>query len=195
MNYNKLYQRFIESRSKPIGYCERHHIIPKSLGGSDNSNNIIKLTAREHYIAHLILVRIYGSKMRLALWRLVNHPSHRLRVPARVYEKIKLKWREARRQEQKNYFKNNPRQRDRWIKLNLDGNQKAWNDPVKKAQRIKSITDSKVSTEWKSRMKPIYLAAWQRRKATPEYQLERIKRSQSAKLMWLRRKIQSRSRI
>jgi len=188
MNYNKLYSRFIESRTSPIGYCERHHIIPKSLGGSNETINIIKLTAREHYIAHLILARIHGAKMYLALWRLVNHPRHKIRLSSRKYEQIKLQWRKSRSKEQINYFKNNPRQKNKWIKLNRNGNQKAWDDPVKKAKRIKSITDSLSSIEYKSRMKPIYLAAWQRRKATPEYQLERIKRSHSAKLMWLRRK-------
>ena len=47
-------------------YCEAHHIIPKCLGGSDDKTNIILLTAREHYIAHLLLRRIYPGTYSLA---------------------------------------------------------------------------------------------------------------------------------
>lgn len=36
-------------------YHERHHIIPKCCGGSDNEENLIDLFAREHFIAHKLL--------------------------------------------------------------------------------------------------------------------------------------------
>lgn len=36
-------------------YCERHHIIPKCLGGDNNEDNLIDLYAREHFIAHKLL--------------------------------------------------------------------------------------------------------------------------------------------
>lgn len=42
-------------------YFETHHIVPKSLGGTDDKNNLVNLTAREHYIAHLLLVKIAKS--------------------------------------------------------------------------------------------------------------------------------------
>ena len=60
MNYKRLYDDLIEYRkSNPIteGYIENHHILPRSLGGKDTKDNIISLTAREHYIAHLLLAR------------------------------------------------------------------------------------------------------------------------------------------
>ncbi len=37
------------------GYSEKHHIIPKSMGGSNDKTNLVKLTAREHYISQLLL--------------------------------------------------------------------------------------------------------------------------------------------
>jgi len=37
------------------GYKEVHHIIPKSCGGSNDKDNIVNLTAREHYVIHLLL--------------------------------------------------------------------------------------------------------------------------------------------
>lgn len=56
--YYKWYCRIIELallRLTPITYTERHHIIPKCLGGTDDKQNIIELTAKEHYICHHLL--------------------------------------------------------------------------------------------------------------------------------------------
>lgn len=39
-------------------YCEKHHIIPKSFGGSDNSDNLVKLTFREHFVCHKLLIKM-----------------------------------------------------------------------------------------------------------------------------------------
>lgn len=61
MNYNKIYNQLIikcKSRKSLGGYTEQHHIIPKSLGGSDNSENLVVLSAREHFIAHYLLYKI-----------------------------------------------------------------------------------------------------------------------------------------
>ena len=41
-----------------VGYTERHHIIPKSLGGSDDRSNLVRLTAREHFICHQLLTKM-----------------------------------------------------------------------------------------------------------------------------------------
>ena len=52
MNYEKIYNNIIskaQSRQKLDGYIERHHIIPRSFGGSDDDSNIVALTAREHF--------------------------------------------------------------------------------------------------------------------------------------------------
>lgn len=58
MNYNKIYISIIskaQSRKKLDGYIEKHHIIPRSFGGSDDDSNIVALTAREHFLAHFCL--------------------------------------------------------------------------------------------------------------------------------------------
>lgn len=51
------------------GYTEKHHILPKSMGGSNEEENLVKLTAREHYIAHLLLHKIHKRReTAYALW-------------------------------------------------------------------------------------------------------------------------------
>jgi hypothetical protein len=42
-------------------YYERHHIIPKCMGGDNSKTNLVLLTPEEHYLAHLLLVRIYPN--------------------------------------------------------------------------------------------------------------------------------------
>jgi len=42
-----------------VGYTERHHIVPRCIGGNNAVENIVKLTAEEHYVAHQLLVKMY----------------------------------------------------------------------------------------------------------------------------------------
>ena len=59
MNYLKQYIKLIRKAqsNSPVGYCENHHVFPKSIFGENNFT--VKLTAREHYIAHALLEKIY----------------------------------------------------------------------------------------------------------------------------------------
>lgn len=64
MDYQKIYDNLVKKRleNPPTEKFERHHIVPRSLGGSNNDDNIVKLTYREHYMAHLLLCKIYKPK-------------------------------------------------------------------------------------------------------------------------------------
>jgi hypothetical protein len=46
------------TRAKLNEYQEKHHIIPRSLGGSDEDHNLVLLTAREHFICHMLLPKM-----------------------------------------------------------------------------------------------------------------------------------------
>lgn len=79
-------------------YTEKHHIIPKCMGGPDTADNLVRLTAKEHYIAHLLLTKmtegVYKRKMCFALWRMTQDPykrNSRYQVTATQYENIKKK--------------------------------------------------------------------------------------------------------
>lgn len=70
MNYALTYQKLINkarSRARPLGYVEKHHVVPRALGGCDNKANLVHLTAREHFIAHMLLAKIHGGLMWSAL--------------------------------------------------------------------------------------------------------------------------------
>ena len=79
MNYTKHYTILIDRarQRQLIDSCkEQHHIIPKCMGGSDSSKNLVYLTPEEHYLAHQLLVKIYPNEDGLvyaALMMCVGH--------------------------------------------------------------------------------------------------------------------------
>jgi len=95
MNYQRIYNELIsnaQNRNKPKGYVEQHHVIPRSLGGSDNLDNLVILTAREHFIAHYLLAKIHGGTQ----WLFVHiikkqHEKNGYVCNARLYEIAKSK--------------------------------------------------------------------------------------------------------
>lgn len=64
--YSRCYFSIISrAQSRAInGYTETHHIIPTSLGGTNLKINLVKLTAREHYICHLLLPKMTDGASR-----------------------------------------------------------------------------------------------------------------------------------
>jgi hypothetical protein len=67
-HYHNRYLKFIDAlKNQSIdGYSEKHHIVPRSMGGGDEPSNIIVLTLRQHYVAHWMLWKVYGGKMAVA---------------------------------------------------------------------------------------------------------------------------------
>lgn len=71
--YGIWYSNIIEYRiNNPVdGYTERHHIIPRSLGGSNDDVNLVDLTPKEHFICHLLLAKYYNYES--YEWYKMNH--------------------------------------------------------------------------------------------------------------------------
>lgn len=69
MNYQKHYKALVDRAVTHVicGYSERHHVIPKCLGGDESDVNIVRLTPEEHYLAHQLLVKINPGNIKL-LW-------------------------------------------------------------------------------------------------------------------------------
>lgn len=103
MDYQRIYNQIIqkaisENRVKTKNnYYERHHIIPKSLGGSNSKDNLVLLTAKEHFICHYLLVKIHKNhtlfyqKMLRAFIMLSTKNTRQgdRYVNSRLYDKIK----------------------------------------------------------------------------------------------------------
>ena len=89
---NKAFNRKIK------GYSEKHHILPRSLGGLNNKDNIVRLTAKEHFIVHMLLCKftkgnayykmLYAFK---SMCQLINNNHKRdYKINSRISEKLKL---------------------------------------------------------------------------------------------------------
>lgn len=98
--YSQWYNNIIENaRSRILDkniYTEKHHIIPKSLGGLDTKENLIVLTAKEHFICHLLLTKmVVGDKKRSmyhAAWKMANQKTscqERYKVNSHTYSLLK----------------------------------------------------------------------------------------------------------
>lgn len=102
MNYQNLYNKLVERGQERIlekgVYYEKHHILPKCMGGLDNSENLVKLTAREHFLCHWLLCRIYpeNSNLSAAFWLIVIGKQKRkinIYIPSsRIYEEAKINY-------------------------------------------------------------------------------------------------------
>ena len=106
MNYSSIYNNLIQHRKN----CELpeheahevHHIVPVAHGGTNKKENLVKLTPREHYIAHRLLYKIYKDKSMLyALW-IMSHTRDGIKISSRTYQRLKEDFSSA------NTGKNNP---------------------------------------------------------------------------------------
>jgi hypothetical protein len=99
--YTSYYNSIINKAKNRLvdGYCETHHIIPKSLGGSNLKENLVNLTAREHFICHLLLTKMYEGdakkKMIHAAWAMAtleNDNQQRYKITSKIYESLRIKY-------------------------------------------------------------------------------------------------------
>ncbi|MCE2730444.1 MAG: HNH endonuclease [Sphingomonadaceae bacterium] len=107
MDYKRIYDQFIADRRtkekalRASGkYFERHHITPRSMGGTNDAGNMIALTAGDHYFAHECLARILGGGM----WGALYFMSHINSKSAKGFFARRWQYETAR----ENYAKNLP---------------------------------------------------------------------------------------
>jgi hypothetical protein len=74
VNWQRVYAELVrraQERSAVCEYSERHHITPKAHGGTNNPENLVRLTAREHFLAHWLLWRIHKDRATALAFRLL----------------------------------------------------------------------------------------------------------------------------
>lgn len=99
--YTKTYMKIVyhaKNRSKNDGvFYERHHIIPKSMGGNNSKENIILLKPKEHYVVHHLLTKmcegVNSTKMNYAFWKMnIRYKKEGcISINFTTYEKIRQK--------------------------------------------------------------------------------------------------------
>lgn len=99
--YSKWYYSIIQrsaERTSEIICVEKHHIIPRSLGGSDNVENLARLTPREHFICHWLLSKMTSGQDKIRMmYALLSmrrenryQQRYRTKITSRVYNQIRL---------------------------------------------------------------------------------------------------------
>lgn len=170
--YQTWYQQIIDrARGRTLtGYVERHHVVPHSLGGSDHADNLVRLTAREHFVCHWLLTKIYTGESRykmLDALRMMRaekkgQKRYKTKITARVYERIKKEY--AQLQSQRYSGENNPMYGDKFYRS--DEGKKRQREAIlgdkngsKQLQAREKIADSKLgkkrepfSDEWRNNM-------------------------------------------
>jgi hypothetical protein len=96
MDYQKIYKQLIEQGKNRMltGYKETHHIIPRCMNGTNTPDNLVELTAREHFLAHWLLCEIYpnSADLKYAFWAMCRSSNNqqRYKPSSKVYEYAKL---------------------------------------------------------------------------------------------------------
>ena len=87
--YQIISQAQLRYTAKDV-YTEKHHIIPKSIGGTNPKDNLVRLTAREHFVCHWLLTKMVGGvnrqKMCYALHAMGHLRSEKRYINSRAFE-------------------------------------------------------------------------------------------------------------
>lgn len=78
MHYMTHYNRLIENaklRTSINEYTEMHHIIPRCMGGDNSNANLVRLTAKEHFVAHHLLYAAYRTTKLAHAWFMMTVTS------------------------------------------------------------------------------------------------------------------------
>ena len=74
--YTRWYNQLIEQAKVRVlprdVYTEKHHVIPQSLGGDNSIYNLVRLTAREHFVCHWLLTKMVDGLSKSKMWHAFN---------------------------------------------------------------------------------------------------------------------------
>ena len=208
--YTRIYDNLVEKGKalkeqwEPVGSgLERHHIIPRHQGGTDDESNFAYLTRREHIIAHFLLWKINGHDGDRTAYKMMKgvtcYPSrlgakHTEETKQRMSELHKKRYEdlEYRASMKKRY--EDPEYRAKQSK----SKKKYWSDPAKRAKQSKSqkkryedlAERAKISEAVKKRYEDPAERAKTAEANRKRYEdpAERAKMSEAAKKGWAKRR-------
>jgi hypothetical protein len=168
--YTKHYMSLVEkARTRKLAkdqYKERHHIIPQSLGGTNDKDNLVWLTGREHALCHWALLKMTEGEDRAKMSYAFNgmnaenefQQRYRSRIITRAYERHRIEhaklhsermkgkpaWNKGRKLEGDELMQQRERTRNRIV------------DPIRQAEgqakRIAKVTGQKRTEETRKKM-------------------------------------------
>jgi hypothetical protein len=83
-------------KRKLIGFKERHHILPRSLGGNNSKDNLVDLTPKEHFIIHILLCKFTLGKARIKMLQALHcmiyftTKRRKYKTTSRIVEKLRI---------------------------------------------------------------------------------------------------------
>ena len=177
LTYDEFIQNILDTRGRfECGkeYHEKHHIIPRCMGGDNSLENLIDLYAREHFIAHQLLAQENPENQKLvcAWWRMCNiknKSKEEYQISPEEYERARIKFADIASQRMKG--KNNPNYgKSTWNKgLNLSEETKQKLSELHKGKPLSEETRKKIGEKHSGKVIPKEI---------------RIKMSESGKRSW-----------
>jgi hypothetical protein len=165
--YTRWYNQIVKQAQNRTteGYTERHHIQPRSLGGADTADNLVNLTAREHFVCHWLLTKMTSGEDRykmlnaLRMMRAEKEGQQRYNtaITSRVYETIKKEYAELQsilRSGEGNGFYGKTHTVEARRRIS-EANKGRIQPPDEKEKQIAAITGRKrspFSEEWRAKM-------------------------------------------
>lgn len=150
-------------------HYDRHHIIPTSLGGSNQKFNKVWLTSREHFICHILLIKCTEGKAKMSMACAWNRMSTSKRYGSKQYEFLRNQYRQQMTGGNNPFFgKTHDKEtidRIRLQKIGRSVNKGAYQSPEKRA---------KISASLKGRKNPVIAEKLRGRKHTEQHRLNAI---------------------
>jgi hypothetical protein len=79
-DYSRIYAEFIadrRGREDGLGTFDRHHVVPRCLGGGNEPGNLIKLSWGDHLFAHILLAKMHGGLLAVSANRMAGMAKYR----------------------------------------------------------------------------------------------------------------------
>lgn len=161
MNYEKIYNNLIldaQLDPKCDDYKENHHIIPKCMGGQDELANMVKLTARQHYLAHWLLYKIYKTSELVHAWNLMSRVSvgqEERSVNSHLFKYCKEKRSKILSESskgEKNWFYNKKHSEESKKKMSLANKGKIYKSKIQIDEWVENVAKRPKSAEHKAKI-------------------------------------------
>jgi hypothetical protein len=154
---NLIDSRISRGLNREAGY-EIHHIIPKCLGGEDDSYNLVKLTYKEHYLAHYLLIKIFPEHTAI-IYAFGAMSFNKTNMSSRQFSIVKNSIR-------KNMVENNPMKRQE-VKDRLSKSRKEKFLSGQLIPRELTVTERKMHSDRMKKDNPMSKEPWKNHTASP----------------------------